>query len=186
MVKLLLSAKARTTAVTGDRQTALHFAARAGAAGQVVDELLAQGSVDARDRWGRTPLHWAVVNGHRSVVVKLLAAGADRLARDVQQETPLSVAERRAQCRASDRGDRGASVFGDIARLLGGTASTEKAPHAAFVAWIWLEIGSSAAQIAAKKAFWRPSSPKSRRHRDHGACGPPAPPSWPLPLEAAG
>ena len=126
-MQLLLSFRARASATTSDQQTALHFAARAGAQGQVLEQLLAEGlAVDARDRWGRTPLHWAVVNGHRSVVQRLLGHGADRLALDAQRETPLQVAERRAQCRASDRGDRGASVFGDIAKLLGGTASTQK------------------------------------------------------------
>ena len=33
----------------------------------------------AKDSWGRSPLHWAVVNGHRTVVMKLLEAGPPRV-----------------------------------------------------------------------------------------------------------
>eukprot|EP00434_Breviolum_minutum_P026854 symbB.v1.2.023735.t1/scaffold2195.1/size86141/7 len=142
VVGLLLSARAKLDMVTQEKQSALHFAARAGAPGAIVDEVLKVTSkdgkgkgkggqsslkVDAKDMWGRTPLHWAVVNGHRSMVVKLLDAGADRTLSDDQGETALAVAERRAQCRAQDRpADMGASVFGDIATLLGGSASTAK------------------------------------------------------------
>lgn len=89
-----------------------------------------QGMLNRVDRWGRAPLHWAVVNGHRTVVVWLLEAGATKSLHDAAGETPLQVAERRAQCRAQDRPDgMGASVFGDIATLLGGSAATAR--HAA-------------------------------------------------------
>ncbi|EGD75650.1 hypothetical protein PTSG_07767 [Salpingoeca rosetta] len=79
-----------------------------------------------RDAWGRTPLHWAVVNGHRTAVCALLDHGADATARDAADETPLMIAERRAQCRAADRGGLRPSVFGDIATLLGGSGKTVK------------------------------------------------------------
>ena len=36
-------------------------------------------SAKAKDSWGRSPLHWAVVNGHRTVVMKLLEAGPPRV-----------------------------------------------------------------------------------------------------------
>jgi hypothetical protein len=39
-------------------------------------------------------------------------------------ETPLAIAERRAQCGANDRGGARASVFGAIATSLGGSAKT--------------------------------------------------------------
>ena len=80
-----------------------------------------------RDKWGRTPLHWAVVNGHTTSVAALLehnASAAKSLADD-SGETPLNVAERRAQCKAQDRPDGlRPSVFGNIATQLGGVAKT--------------------------------------------------------------
>eukprot|EP00927_Polykrikos_kofoidii_P076810 TRINITY_DN73839_c0_g1_i1.p1 TRINITY_DN73839_c0_g1~~TRINITY_DN73839_c0_g1_i1.p1 ORF type:complete len:965 (+),score=134.90 TRINITY_DN73839_c0_g1_i1:84-2978(+) len=83
--------------------------------------------LDVKDHWGRTPLHWAVDNGHRVEVDVLLAAGAQHTLADTAGETPLQVAERRAQCSARDRpGGLGASVFGDIATLLGGSAKTRR------------------------------------------------------------
>ena len=71
-----------------------------------------------------TALHWAVVNGHRTMVSALLAANSDPGAVDAQGETPLMVAQRRAQCRDGGRGGLRPSVFGDIATLLGGVAKT--------------------------------------------------------------
>ncbi|CAE7945229.1 caiap [Symbiodinium sp. KB8] len=147
VLTLLITARAKLDATSAEKQTVLHFAARSGAPGAVLNLLMAEPltrktrgakasgvsglKIDAKDGWGRSALHWAVVNGHRSVVLKLLEAGADRNLRDAAGETPLLIAERRAQCRAQDRpGDMGASVFGDIATLLGGSASTAKAEAA--------------------------------------------------------
>eukprot|EP00439_Symbiodinium_sp_Y106_P076651 s689_g15.t2 len=145
VLTLLITARAKLDATSAEKQTVLHFAARSGAPGAVLNLLMAEpltrktrgarassgGSglkIDAKDGWGRSALHWAVVNGNRTVVLKLLEAGADRNLRDAAGETPLLIAERRAQCRAQDRPqDMGASVFGDIATLLGGSASTAKA-----------------------------------------------------------
>jgi acyl-CoA synthetase (AMP-forming)/AMP-acid ligase II/ankyrin repeat protein len=39
-------------------------------------KLTAAGVLDPRDRWHRTPLHWAIVNGHVKVVAHLLEHGA--------------------------------------------------------------------------------------------------------------
>ncbi|CAE7253525.1 srfAB [Symbiodinium sp. CCMP2592] len=145
VLTLLITARAKLDATSTEKQTVLHFAARSGAPGAVLNLLMAEPvtrktrgarasgggfglKIDAKDGWGRSALHWAVVNGNRTVVLKLLEAGADRNLRDAAGETPLLIAERRAQCRAQDRpGDMGASVFGDIATLLGGSASTAKA-----------------------------------------------------------
>ena len=33
-------------------------------------------NLDPRDRWNRTPLHWAILNNHFSVTLQLLDAGA--------------------------------------------------------------------------------------------------------------
>ncbi|CAD7930826.1 unnamed protein product, partial [Amoebophrya sp. A25] len=93
--------------------------------------------------FGRTPLHWAVVNGHRDVVEFLLkhdfgssssssrssnSSTVDPSIRDKNNETALELAERRALCaNAADRGGGGlpASLFGGIAKLLGGSGSTK-------------------------------------------------------------
>jgi len=81
----------------------------------------------ARDRWGRTPLHWAVVNGHSDTVKLLVELGASKAERDSAGETPLEIAERRAQCGAQERpnGAR-ASTWGGIARSLGGAGTTQR------------------------------------------------------------
>ena len=141
----------------GSGLTALHHACRAGAPLKVVSalhELLSspQGAGEpvgggqkkkkkaggggggsspdplaARDRWGRTPLHWAVVNGHSDTVKLLVELGASRAERDSAGETPLEIAERRAQCGAQERpnGAR-ASTWGGIARALGGAGTTQR------------------------------------------------------------
>jgi hypothetical protein len=61
------------------------------------------------------------------MVAKLLECGADRKRVDDKGETPLAIAERRARCGAKERPEgMGASVFGDIAKLLGGSGSTKR------------------------------------------------------------
>ena len=80
-----------------------------------------------KDAWGRTALHWASVNGHRGVVSALLAHGASELIslRDNAGESALDAAERRALCSAKERPDgASSSVWGDIAKLLGGSGTT--------------------------------------------------------------
>eukprot|EP00929_Paragymnodinium_shiwhaense_P006814 TRINITY_DN110779_c0_g1_i1.p1 TRINITY_DN110779_c0_g1~~TRINITY_DN110779_c0_g1_i1.p1 ORF type:complete len:905 (-),score=157.26 TRINITY_DN110779_c0_g1_i1:15-2729(-) len=146
LVQLLLEEyKVNIKVADSEGQAALHHAARRGAGRKVMDLLLvylekaaggktkkpaaasATVSVDVADIWGRTPLHWAADNGHRVAVEVLMAAGAKRTATDKTGETPLQIAERRAQCRAQDRPTgMGASVFGDIATLLGGNAKTQR------------------------------------------------------------
>jgi len=132
-------------ATDDNHQSVLHHAARTNAPGQVMDYLLEKwtimgtkkakgvaggvgtGDVDRIDRWQRTPLHWAVANGHRTMVAKLLSFGADQHKADSNSETPVEIAERRARCGAQERPDgMGASVFGDIAKLLGGSGSTKR------------------------------------------------------------
>ncbi|KNC97577.1 uncharacterized protein SPPG_07049 [Spizellomyces punctatus DAOM BR117] len=111
-------------------QTPLHHAARGGAPSTIID-LLMQSSpnpalyIHTTDTWTRTPLHWAVVNGWRTTVAALLAWGANPKLRDKNHESCIEIAERRARCGANERGAGvGASVFGDIARMLGGSGRT--------------------------------------------------------------
>lgn len=47
---------------------------------------------NAKDRDGRTPLHWAVLNGKRPWVKALLGAGSDKNCRDNSGRTPLHLA----------------------------------------------------------------------------------------------
>jgi acyl-CoA synthetase (AMP-forming)/AMP-acid ligase II len=147
-VKAVLDAlPARTRALTAadeDGLSPLHHAARCGGGRRVVQALLdadaaamgkkrgassssAAGLLDARDSWGRTPLHWAIVNGHRVPAEALLSAGANGAVSDNEGETPLAIAERRARCGAQDRPDGlRPSVFADLATLLGGSGATQK------------------------------------------------------------
>jgi ankyrin repeat protein len=110
-------------------QTCLHHAARFGAGKAVVSlllQVLPQTALNQPDAFGRTPLHWATVNGHRTTVSMLLEVGADVRVKDEAHETALQIAERRARCGAAERGGGvRPSVFGDIATLLGGRADTE-------------------------------------------------------------
>ena len=152
IVNALLESGANASAVDGDKQTALHIAARVGASSAVTAALLDGDSskaksskkkfggslpdVNALDAWGRTALHWAAVNGHRNACKELLDRGADGSIRDRDGETARDVAERRALCSAQERPKGGRpSTWGDIANLLGGSGATKHlkktmfAPH---------------------------------------------------------
>ena len=58
-----------------------------------LDWCLKQGvDIEVSDNYGRTPLHWAVRNGHTEVVKLLFAAGAQIEVRDNDGRTPLILA----------------------------------------------------------------------------------------------
>ncbi|KAJ1468927.1 ankyrin repeat-containing domain protein, partial [Baffinella frigidus] len=64
-----------------------------------VGSLLAAGSalmLDAKDKIGATPLHWACSEGYHEIVDALLEAGAAKDARDNQGRTPLHYAVRQS------------------------------------------------------------------------------------------
>ena len=149
LVHMLLEAGASFASLDDSRQSALHAAARVGASAKVLKALIeghshemAHGKVKAKkillkrmgpilewkDAWGRIPLHWASVNGHRAAVTALLAHGASELlgVRDNAGETAVDAAERRALCSAKERPDGArSSVWGDIATVLGGSGTTK-------------------------------------------------------------
>ena len=76
---------------------------------ETVTLLLDRGiDLNASNRKGWTPLHWAARNDHRELVAFLLERGADRTAMDKYGRTPLDVAEEEAQQEAA----------GKVARLL--------------------------------------------------------------------
>ena len=113
-----------------NKQTMLHHAARGGQVEclQLLLKLwtedgatghtsaLQGGVLDWRDRWHRTPVHWAVLNGHLEALEVLLAAGADPDPRapsaykhqkrtSLRQESPPELARRL-------HGDPGGGEFG--------------------------------------------------------------------------
>jgi cytohesin len=88
----LLLARGASVDVQADKTlwTPLHSLAcakdRAGIALSLVE---AGADPDARDKWGRTPLHWFAVSGHCETVEVLIDAGADPDAQDLHGFTPL-------------------------------------------------------------------------------------------------
>ena len=73
-----------------DGNTPLHFASRYAWEPAVFVVLLEAGAdVEARNRWGWTPLHGAAGSNRSQVVAELVRAGADLNARDSTGNTPL-------------------------------------------------------------------------------------------------
>lgn len=108
--KRLIEADADPRMMDSNGQNVLHHAARGGAGPRFIVEMInawqhsggnQPGSrhrttgqtppTHVKDKWGRTPLLWAVQNGHFNAVKALLAHSSDPNARDDQGETPLQV-----------------------------------------------------------------------------------------------
>jgi hypothetical protein len=118
---LLHLGKAPITTKDGNKQTILHCVARTGdttltqyaidlwkeggKTGQVPTTYGVEygGIWDWRDRWYRTPVHWAVLNGHLSTLELLLEAGCDpspppsrrpNRSTSAENETPMQICDR--------------------------------------------------------------------------------------------
>ncbi|CAM9538860.1 unnamed protein product [Ectocarpus fasciculatus] len=81
------------SAPVGEAGEIIHCAASQGLIFSV-QALLAEGRIacDAKDRFGKTPLHWAAGQGHLDVVLTLIGAGALVDSRSHSKATPLMLA----------------------------------------------------------------------------------------------
>jgi acyl-CoA synthetase (AMP-forming)/AMP-acid ligase II len=145
LINLLLTQMTKTVpvelvlkSVDENAQTTLHHAARFGVKDSImqfwIDLFIGNSlngkkrkpiSLDVKDKFGRTALHWAVLHGHATLVSLLLSHGSSTSIVDSEGETPLDMAERRARCGAQERMGNRASVWGDIATRLGGSGATK-------------------------------------------------------------
>lgn len=74
------------------QMTGLHLAAYLGVT-EAISALLERGAhIDSKDKYDRTPLSYAVEEGHEAIVKLLLAEKVDADARDEERRTPLSYA----------------------------------------------------------------------------------------------
>ena len=69
-------------------------AAKGGDIAAVKQHISTGADVNAREKWGVTPLHWAANWGHKEIAKILIAAGADVNAKDHNDYTPLDFANR--------------------------------------------------------------------------------------------
>ena len=112
-VQLLLNAGVPLTMKDGNRQTIIHAAARGGFknvlrfvmrewAQTVYLDPRKQDSMNWRDRWSRTPVHWAILNGKVDALEVLLEMGCSakpptpkfNKSSNVALERPMKMAER--------------------------------------------------------------------------------------------
>ena len=76
--------------ITPRQMTGVHLAAYFGLTGVIMALLKSGNHLNTKDGWGRTPLLWAVEQGHEAVVKLLLESGADLESKDEEfGQTPL-------------------------------------------------------------------------------------------------
>jgi len=88
---LALGADVNVSTIRGD--TPLHRAAFRGNSVAVAYLIKKEAKIDAEDKLGETPLHYAVRGAHESVVRKLMEAGAD-CRKKGESGSPLEIAQR--------------------------------------------------------------------------------------------
>eukprot|EP00276_Gloeochaete_wittrockiana_P008319 CAMPEP_0184659418 /NCGR_PEP_ID=MMETSP0308-20130426/29517_1 /TAXON_ID=38269 /ORGANISM="Gloeochaete witrockiana, Strain SAG 46.84" /LENGTH=121 /DNA_ID=CAMNT_0027099213 /DNA_START=9 /DNA_END=374 /DNA_ORIENTATION=+ len=77
-----------------NQRTPLHWAADYGKV-EVIDFLISKGAdVEAKDRYGNTPLFSAIYEGHDAAVAALIAKGANKNAIGQNGKKPIEVAEK--------------------------------------------------------------------------------------------
>jgi ankyrin repeat protein len=95
LVELLLKAGATPTAVDHNNRTPLHYAScnRSDKSFAIVETLIRNGgNVNAKTRWGETPLHISARHSHYNLPLKaLLALGADIQSLDDDGKTPCEM-----------------------------------------------------------------------------------------------
>ncbi|CAG0899889.1 unnamed protein product, partial [Cyprideis torosa] len=90
VVKLLLAQKADPNSTDEVlKQTPLHMAKTSETVEVLIDN---KADVNAKDRWGQTPLHFAAKHNRHSIAKVLLDNGADPNIPDVFEQTPLHLA----------------------------------------------------------------------------------------------
>ena len=122
--RLLVRAPALLHCRDGRQQSLLHFAARSGNVAAVRLLLSTYDlKLDTRDKWQRTPVHWAVLNGHLDVLESMLAHHVAALSSGASSPTPSSSQQRPADTsedtdvQASSRHKRGRRQGYEIARF---------------------------------------------------------------------
>ena len=94
IINLLINSQANVNLLNKDGWTPLHFAARKGLLETSFLLLKSRVNFDiAGTRYGRTALHYAAEQGHVKVVSVIIKAGANTELKDIQENTPLMLAQ---------------------------------------------------------------------------------------------
>jgi ankyrin repeat protein len=80
----------------------IHVAATVGNIEAVRKHLAAGTDVNAKDKYGSTPLHWATREGHKEIAELLIEKGADVNAKNVNGFMPLDLAIKFKQTKTAD------------------------------------------------------------------------------------
>ncbi|XP_048661022.1 neurogenic locus notch homolog protein 4 isoform X4 [Marmota marmota marmota] len=123
---LLGSRQTAVDACTEDGTTPLMLAARLAVEDLVEELIAAQADVGARDKWGKTALHWAAAVNNARAARSLLQAGADKDAQDSRVRTGADAAVPGCPGR-SDGGSPASAGTGGCPRAAGpGWASAQR------------------------------------------------------------